>query len=114
MANEDTFHLGAKALIRDQKGHGVEETLRRELEEEIGVKNIRIYELLDASVAKLRIHFEHGLILFTYLCSIDNPENIKLTDNEHIQFKWCSLKEAAKLIKVKFSDECVKKIAQLK
>ena len=73
MANEDTFHLGVKALIRNkhgkvlvlhtnmvklpkgvtdhwdlpggrlQKGQDLEETLRREIKEEIGIKEIKMY-----------------------------------------------------------------------
>ena len=118
MANEDTFHLGVKALIRNkkgwllvlhanmanltkgetdhwdlpggrlQKGQYLEETLRREVEEEIGVKDIKIHELLDASISKMRVHFEHGLILFTFLCSINEKREVKLTDDEQIMVGW--------------------------
>ena len=50
-----------------------------------------------------------GLILFTYLCSIKNPSLVKLIDDEHLQFKWANPKEAAKLLKLKFSKELSEK-----
>ena len=117
MANEDTFHLGIKALIRNQKGQilvlkanikdlkqgtsvvehwdlpggrvqkgeNSDQTLAREVKEEIGVEDIHIIKLLDASVSKMRLFCTNaGLILFTYLCSMDNNIEIKLNDNEEV------------------------------
>lgn len=140
---EDVFHLGIKALIRNKKGQilvlstnlatfagpiephwdlpggrihkgeNIEQTLAREVEEEIGVTNIKIIRLLDASISKLRITKKDlGLILFTYLCSINNQE-IKLTDDEHTEFKWVSPRKAAKLLKIKFADSLIKIIKNL-
>lgn len=144
--NEDIFHLGVKALIRDnqgkilileknpkhssglnpphwdlpggriKRGDDLETTLKREVEEEIGVKDLKIIKFLDASISKVKLpHGKEivGLILFTYLCTIKNPEDIKLTDDEHIQFKWVAPKEAAKLLKVKFSNSLVEAIKNL-
>lgn len=144
MANEDSFHLGIKALIKNkqgkvlvlkanvkdfakkvpehwdlpggrvQKGDDVEKTLRREVEEEIGVKDIEVGELLDASVSKMRISsLDVGLILFTYLCTINDNHKIELTDQEHIDFIWCNPKKAAELLKTKFSDSLIEKVKDL-
>lgn len=141
---EDIFHLGIKALIRNKKGQilllntnlktfsgpidphwdlpggriqkneTIEEALAREVEEEIGVKDIKIIKFLDASISKIRItKKDYGLILFTYLCSIDNLKNIRLTDNEHVEFKWVSLKKAAKLLSIKFADSFIRIIKNL-
>lgn len=141
---EDIFHLGIKALIRNKKGQilllntnlatfagpiephwdlpggrihrdeSIEQALVREVEEEIGVKNIKIIKFLDASISKIRItKKDFGLILFTYLCSIDNLKNIRLTDNEHVEFKWVSSKKAAKLLSIKFADSLVETIKNL-
>lgn len=146
MANEDTFHLGIKALIRNQqgqvlvlkanikdfkrgtavvehwdlpggrvqKGENINQTLVREIKEEIGVKNLRVIKLLDASVSKMRLFCtDAGLILFTYLCSLDSDTKIKLCDNEHVEFKWLNPKEAAELLKIKFSDSLVHTLEKL-
>lgn len=141
---EDIFHLGIKALIRNkkgqilllntnlatftgpiephwdlpggriQKGENIEQALYREVEEEIGVKNIKIVKFLDASISKIRItKKDYGLILFTYLCSINNLKNIRLTDNEHVEFKWVSPKKAAKLLSIKFADSLIEIIKNL-
>lgn len=93
---------------RLQKGDNVKQTLNREVEEEIGVKKIKIIRLLDASISKIRISYmDAGLILFTYLCEIEDGTKIELTDNEHIDFKWCASEEAAKLLSTKFSDSLI-------
>lgn len=142
---EEVFHLGIKALVRNNNGevlvlHANPKTnhkttpdhwdlpggriqrdediisaLRREATEEIGVEKIKVIRLFDASISKLRLkHEDYGLILFTYLCDIDNTENIQLIDNEHTEFRWVNPKEAAKLLSNKFSDECIKKISEMK
>lgn len=141
--NEDHFQLGIKAAIRNsqgkililktnpkhihytvahewdlpggrlQKGATVEETLKREVKEELGLNDIKIVELLDASIGKLRFPHDEGLILFTYLCEIENHDQIALADDENIQFKWADPKEAANLLNVKFSDGLVGKVRNL-
>lgn len=144
--NEDIFHLGIKAIIRNKKGQilllennpkngsglnpphwdlpggrlkkgdNIKNTLERELKEEIGVKNVNIIKFLDASVSNFKMpHGKQtvGLVLFTYLCTIKNLEDIKLTDDEHIQFQWVSPKEAAKLLKVKFGNSLAEKVQNL-
>ncbi len=99
---------------RIQKNESIEEALAREIEEEIGIQKIKIIRFLDASISKMRItNADAGLILFTYLCKIDNSAYVKLTDNEHTEFKWCAPKEAAKLLKIKFSDSLVEIVKKL-
>lgn len=140
---EDNFHLGIKALIRNKRGEilllkinpedfstkvtvhwdlpggrihqgeTVEQALRREVKEEIGLPHITIGELLDASISNMRItHLNRGLILFTYLCSTDT-DNIRITDNEHTEFKWVNPKKAAELLAFKFSKSLTDKIIKL-
>jgi 8-oxo-dGTP pyrophosphatase MutT (NUDIX family) len=143
MANEDSFHLGLKALIQNiegkvlvlhanletfkspevdhwdlpggriHKGETVEAGLSREVLEEVGLEHVQIVKLLDASVSRMRIsHLDVGIILFTYLCHIGDQE-IKLTDNEHTEFKWVLPADAAKLLSTKFSDSAVEAIKNL-
>lgn len=146
-APEELFHLGVKALIRNksgkilvleanikthyvprdgywelpggriQKGGNFIDTLKRELEEEIGVKQVKIHRLFDASLSKHRVHFPQasvGLILFTYLCSIPETEKITIIDDEHLRFDWVSPKKAAKLLESKFSESLTDKVSGLK
>ena len=100
---------------RIQKGEsGTEEALRREVQEEIGVKDIKIVRLLDASISKMRLSFmDGGLILFTYLCEIEDDTKIKLTDDEHTEFRWVEPIEASKLLSTKFSDSLTRAVENL-
>lgn len=144
---EDLFHIGVKALIRNkegkilllqnntekdhsrnpahwdlpggrmQKGATIEETLIREIEEEIGVKSIEIGELLDTSISNFRIRFDQhsvGLLLLTYLCKIADDQKIKLGDEEHLRYEWFIPQEAAKLLSLKFSTSLTERVVNLK
>lgn len=144
MANEDTFHLGIKAVIRNsqgnilllhanlktfsgptpdhwdlpggrlQKGQDLKTTLQREVEEEIGITDITIGKLLDASISNLRItKGDYGLILLTYLCSVTDIGSISITDDENLEFAWFTPKQAAKKLSVKFSNSLVQAIEKL-
>ncbi len=143
--NEQVFHVGVKALILNDKWevlilkaneellHGktahwdlpggrihenstVDDTLRREVEEELGINGgeLRIGKLFDASISKLKIDWgsgAFGLVLFTYICSLENV-GFKLS-NEHTEYKWASIKDASRLLSVKFSKEFVGKLVCL-
>ncbi len=123
---EDCFHLGAKALIhnargellvllpnpkkfnvaisrfdlpggRMQKNETLEETLQREVFEEIGVSNLTILEPFLTVLTNFRIPLKPlgsvGLLFATYLCTI--PESTPLTlSDEHVHFEWVSPQKA--------------------
>lgn len=141
---EDIFHLGVKALIQNEKGQillleknpkkrsglnpphwdlpggrlrkgdELEQTLSREVEEEVGIKDLKVIKLLDASISKFRVHLKTadvGLILFTYLCRTNSPA--QLLDDEHQAMKWCSRNEATKLLNLKFADSLIEQIKKL-
>jgi 8-oxo-dGTP pyrophosphatase MutT (NUDIX family) len=100
---------------RVQKGSTIEETLRREVEEETGITHIKSFAKLDMVVSNIRIpqgDTTIGLILGIYLCEITNNPNIVLSD-EHIEFAWFTPKEASKLLTVKYPIEFTKKIESL-
>jgi len=98
---------------RLHKDNSIEETLRREVMEEVRIKDIKIEKLLDASISKHRPEKNLGLILFTFLCSIADTNVIKFMDDEHIDFKWCSPKKAASLLNNKFSDTLCEAVRNL-
>jgi 8-oxo-dGTP diphosphatase len=142
MANEQHFQLGIKALIKNpsgqillleadptrgdgnfykhwdlpggrvQEGDSVEETLLREVEEEMGIKEIKIIRLIDASIGKMKFRTGEGLILFTYLCEMDPTLELTLSP-EHLRFKWFPQEEAAELLNKKFSDGLVEAVKKL-
>lgn len=131
---EDIFHLGVKALIRNEAGQilllkvnpkklskttvpywdipggriqrnsTVEDTLKREIEEEIGIKQISNIKPLSMVLSNIRIPLKPhnvGLILAVYTCKIDTQAKLQISD-EHTEAKWFSPKEAAKLLQVKY------------
>lgn len=144
---EDTFHLGIKALIRNNAGEilllkvnkellkgyfgepywdipggrihknsSVEETLKREIEEETGLTEISNITKLDMVLSNniripLKAGTNVGLILAVYLCDVTNYENIIISD-EHTDYKWFEPKKASDLLKVKYPTEFTDKIAQ--
>ena len=100
---------------RIQVGSTVEETLKREVEEEIGVKDITNIKPFSMVLSKIRIPQKDGsvgLILSAYTCEIPEKSKIRLSE-EHVEAKWFSPVEAAKLLEVKYPAEFTEKIKEL-
>lgn len=145
MNTEDTFHMGIKALIRNgegkvlllkvdpaklrgsnkeywdipggriQRGDTVEQTLRREIAEEIGVTDISGIQPLAMVLSNIRIPLgpiDVGLILSVYTCNISPDAPITLSD-EHVELGWFAPEQAAELLHVKYPPEFTSKIASL-
>lgn len=144
--NEQKFHVGIKALVLNDKkevlllkanpaelksgiahwdlpggrmkeGDSVEDTLMKELEEELdlGTKNIEVLRKIDASISNIRIPDEnetYGLILFVYLCKFKGKKKFRLS-KEHTEFSWVPLKEAKKLLSFKFSQGFIDELDKL-
>lgn len=142
--NEDVFHLGIKALVRNkkgeilllkvnketlggyngdpywdipggriQKGDTVEETLIREVEEEIGIKEVTDIKPINMVLSNIRIPLkdgEVGLILSIYECNIDNKQAFTLSE-EHAEYGWFAPKKAAKLLAFKYPSEFTKVVS---
>jgi dATP pyrophosphohydrolase len=140
---EDVFHLGIKGLIRNnagdvlllqvnptklegkaywdlpggrvQQGSTVEETLRREITEEIGVEEIKNIKPLNMILSNIRIPMSDssvGLILGIYECTISPDAQIIISD-EHIAYKWFTPAKAAELLKFKYPANFCEAIAKL-
>lgn len=143
---EQKFHVGVKALIMNDKKEvlvlkanpedaptwphhwdlpggriketgSIEQTLYRELEEEIGTNKIEILELFDTCVANHKIPLngeEISLLLVTYKCKLlDSDQKFKL-NFEHLEYRWASINEAKELLKVKFANSFIEKLDSLK
>jgi 8-oxo-dGTP pyrophosphatase MutT (NUDIX family) len=138
---EDTFHLGVKALIRNpagkvlllerehrtkgmywdipggrlHKGESLLETLKRELEEETGLKDIEDVVPFMTIVTDIRIHVQGsdiGLILSIYRLDLGSSFTPRLSD-EHTNFEWFTLLQAAELLKKQYPREFIKSLETL-
>jgi len=98
-------------------GESVAETLRREVEEELGIRksDLKIIRIFEASISRIRT--SHGirvpLLLVTFLCSLrTNKRKFRLSD-EHASYKWVSIKDGKRLLGAKFSRSFIEELATL-
>ncbi len=136
--NEDIFHLGIKAIIRDvngkillnkkisgqywdlpggriSKGETVEQTLKRELKEEIGVNEIKSMFPFSMVISNFRLTKEGdvGLILSIYLCELENINNISAKEPE-TEICWFEVLEASRLLEAKYPKNFTEEIKKLR
>ena len=101
---------------RVQRGGSIEDTLIREVEEELGVKEITIGKSIGMVLSNIRIPLEDGssigLILGVYECTLPANTKIKLSF-EHIAYQWFSPAEAATLLHVKYPKDFCELVAEL-
>ncbi len=142
---EQKFHVGVKALILNENNEilllrtnpkemkieeiehwdlpggriegddSIEETLYKEVEEELGTRNIEIVEHFDTLISNIKIPLEDetvGLMLIVYRCKLADSQ-FKLSF-EHLEYKWCNIEEAKELLKVKFPKSFIEKLDSLK
>ena len=97
-------------------GHTIEETLRREVEEETGLTTLELLEPIDTVVSNIEIPLEGeqkaGLVLSIYNCFLRDEANIRLSE-EHTESSWFSPKEAAHLLSYKYPVSFTEKVISL-
>ncbi|MFA6602727.1 MAG: NUDIX domain-containing protein [Candidatus Shapirobacteria bacterium] len=101
---------------RVKLGDSIEDTLRREVEEETGIKEISILEKIDMVLSNnVRIPNSNGgtfgLILSIYKC-VAKKAYVNISD-EHVGCEWFKPGKAAKLLETKYPKEFTNKIALL-
>jgi len=93
---------------RIEEGEKVLDVLRREIEEETGIKEFKKEaEFFHAVISNHQIPFEDkllGLILMIYKVQIPKNSKIKLS-SEHVAYEWVSKAEAAKRLAHKYPAE---------
>lgn len=128
---EDTFHLGAKALLwndgkvlllkrknywdipggRVEKKESVLDALHRELQEEIGLiglTGLSHFMMVLSSVRIPRPDGDVGLILTVYRCEI--PPFTPQLSEEHTDFCWFSPEEAKAVLKDRYPPEFIQQL----
>ncbi|KHO48089.1 MAG: Mutt/Nudix Hydrolase [archaeon GW2011_AR5] len=96
---------------RIQEGHTVEDTLLREVEEEIGTREIKVERHFDSFVSNIKIPpHNDGLILFVFRCMLKKPNQKIILNEESTEYKWTPAKEAKKLLTHKYPKSFIDKL----
>lgn len=99
---------------RIEEVSSIEETLKKEIKQETGIKNFKKKGLFYAVVSNYWFEDVNcGLILFIYEIVPVGKFEIKL-NHEHAKFGWFDKDEAAKLLSVKYPNDFIEKIKELK
>ncbi|PCI93496.1 hypothetical protein COB11_05225 [Candidatus Aerophobetes bacterium] len=131
--NEDCFHLGLKALIRNKEGlflilraknywdipggriHKEEpllNALKREVFEETGIYQFLKIEPIQLSLSNIRIttsSYDVGLIHYFYFCEVKDP-SVTLSD-EHISYEWSSMEQLIERLAQEAPKELLEKLS---
>ena len=106
-----------------EEGETKIETLKREIREETGMKNIikiienvHYYEFLDPSLIeyfKRHGHACNHIEEYAFGVEVSSDEKVVLDGKEHSEFKWCSFREALRLMKWKGNKDALKKLDRI-
>jgi len=145
--NEQKFHVGIKALIlnenneilllrinpKELKGNNpehwdlpggrieeddsIEATLVKEIEEELGTRDVEIIEHFDTLISNMKVPLENetvGLMLIVYKCKLpDNSMKFRLS-SENLEYRWATIDETEELLKVKYPESFIQKLDSLR
>lgn len=92
-----------------EKGESLEETVRREIKEETGIKDIKLIEGFKEHIKYFyKLKGKNIFKIVTYFLAETKTREIKISW-EHTGFKWLSYEEALKTITYKNAREVLKK-----
>lgn len=100
---------------RIKDNHKAEETLRREVKEEISIKNIQINDLVIATATNFNVVIDGytvRLMILIYECKIIGDHEIKLSE-EHQNYGWFNPQKTAELLSIKYPKELLEVITNL-
>ena len=93
-----------------EEGETRTEALRREIEEETGIKNlIRVIEDLyyfEFSNPNLNQEYVYGV-------EVSSTEEVVLDGREHSEYRWCGIKDALQLLYWKENKEALEKLNKI-
>ncbi|HUC89512.1 MAG TPA: NUDIX domain-containing protein [Patescibacteria group bacterium] len=143
---EDCFHLGLKGLIRNnegkilllqvnkekldktkesywdipggriKRGETAEDALRREIEEETGIRDITSIRPFSMTLSNIRIpqprKQDVGLVLWVFTCNATIIDDVVLSD-EHIELGWFTPQEVMEKLRFKYSSDFIEQLRAL-
>lgn len=142
---EKKFNVGVKAIVRDGKGRILllkrkarkgshpafwdlpggrieegstpEETLKKEIREELGSSHVTVLEKFHAAIANTEVMSggkKYGLVLFAYLCNLHDFDGKKIKlSKEHTEYRWVSVKDAKKFLRKKYPEDFIEELSLL-
>ena len=92
-----------------EKGEKLEETIKREVKEKTGIKNIKLVENFKETIKYFFRHEGKNVLKFvTFFLAETKIEEVKISQ-EHIGYKWLSYPEALNFLTFNNAKEILKK-----
>jgi len=94
---------------QNEKGEKLEETIKREVKEETGIKNIKLVENFKETIKYFFRHEGKNVLKFvTFFLAETKIEEVKISQ-EHIGYKWLSYPEALNFLTFNNAKKILKK-----
>lgn len=92
-----------------EEGESLEDTARRELEEETGISGIRLMEKFNEHIQyRYKWEGESRFKVVTFFLAESETKRVKISE-EHLEYRWATYEEAIKLCNFKNQRDLLKK-----